>query len=265
MAGDILSIDVDKCTGCGKCASVCIRGGIAVKDGRATETHGSCFRCWHCAAVCLAGAIGIASAPDFEGEPVPKEPPVDYGTMMSFLKQRRSIRLFTGEKVTGEEFGRLFEAGRYSPTGMNAQGTEFTVIDRELGRFMQAVYESLKPLENEFPRIREFCRYHENPDSQNGRHPLLWEGKQIVIAFSGSPVDAAIAMTRIELTAYTMGLGGFYSLFLMKALERDPEKFSEIFSEMEHGKKPACAFVIGHPRIAYRRTVPPRDLKVSLL
>ncbi len=265
MAEDILSIDGDRCTGCGKCVSVCIRGNIAVRNGRATEMHGPCFRCWHCVAVCPAGAIGIASAPGFEGEPVPKEPSVDYGRMISFLKQRRSIRLFTGKKVTEEEFGRLFEAGRYSPTGMNAQGTEFAVIDRELGRFLQAVYESLRPLENEFPRIREFCAYHENPDAQNGRHPLLWEGKQIVIAFSESPVDAAVAMTRVELTAYTMGLGGFYSLFLMKALERNPEKFSGIFSEIGHGKKPACVFVIGHPRITYRRTVPPRDLKVSLL
>ena len=54
-------------------------------------------------------------------------------------------------------------------------------------------------------------------------NPLVWEGKQLILGFSTNKSSTQIAMTRLELFAYSMGLGGFYSLFIEKSDEIDHE------------------------------------------
>lgn len=261
-SADTLVIDKDKCIGCGQCEKVCIRDTIKVVDRKATQVEGRCFACYQCVAVCPKGAIRPAAFPDYEGRPIGKQSPLTYEQAMDFLTWRRSCRWFTDKDVTREEFEKLFEAGHYSPTAMHDQGVEFAVVSERLDDFMQLVYEILKPIEDTLPRIHEFCQYQEGVYRNSKGHPFLWEGRQLVLAFSEVPVDAVIAMTRVELTAYTLGLGGFYSLFMNKAAEREPDRFSAFFKEIPPEKKLRCVFVIGHPRVVFKRTLPPRRLAV---
>ena len=257
-----VTVDPGRCVGCGRCTSVCIRDSIVVEDGRAVSGRGDCFDCYQCVAVCPKGAVSINGQEGFEGDPVHREPVVDYGDMVTFLKERRSVRWFTGEKVTREEFERLFESARYSPTSMHRQDVEMVVVDKRLDEFMRVVYEALKPIEDTLPRIRDFCRYMEGTYENPKGHPFLWEGRQLILAFSEVSVDAVIASVRVELTGYTMGLGGFYSLFMITAAEREPELFSRFFPEIDPRKRLRCVYVIGHPRVRYGRTLPPRRLQV---
>lgn len=258
---DAITVDEGRCVGCGRCGSVCIRDSISVVNGRAVYSSEGCFRCFQCAAVCPKSAIRIGN--DVPGTSVSETPAIDYGQMMRFLRERRSIRWFTDEKVTQEEFERLFDSARYSPTSMHRQDVEMVVVDERLGEFMQLVYEVLKPVEDTIPRIHDFCRYMEGAFENPKGHPFLWEGRQLVLAFSEVAVDAVIAATRVELTGYTMGLGGFYSLFMIMAAEREPERFSAFFSDIDPRKRLRCVYVIGHPRIRYTSTLPPRRLSVK--
>ncbi|MCQ2085424.1 MAG: nitroreductase family protein [archaeon] len=258
-----IRIDPGRCIGCGICASICIRDSIEVRDGKAVYNGNSCFSCYQCYAVCPKEAISIADRPGFEGESVPQKPMLSNDDLMRFLSERRSVRWFNSDKVSKEEFEQIFESARYSPTSMHRQDVEFAVIDDRLDDFMQIVYESLKPIEDTLPRIHDFCRYMEGTFESSKGHPFLWEGRQIILAFSEVAVDAVIAMTRAELAAYSMGLGGFYSLFMIMAAERDPERFSEFFSDIDPKKKLRCVFVIGNPRVKFRRTLPPRRLSVK--
>jgi nitroreductase len=53
--------------------------------------------------------------------------------MLELIKNRRSIRKFTGQEVPGEFIDRILEAGRWAPSGMNNQPWRFAVIrDRDL-------------------------------------------------------------------------------------------------------------------------------------
>ena len=204
--GRHLLIDESLCTGCGLCSSVCIRNGISVVGGKARENgSGSCFDCGQCFAVCPAGAITMATHPDATPERMAFRGPVaEPDELMGLLSERRSCRLFTPEPVSDEELSLLFQAARLSPTSQNSMDVEFVVVSDRLDGFRQMLADVLEPRSGEFPRIAQFV---EHVRTGEGPDPFLWEGRQVILAFSEDPANACIAMSRIELMTQAMGLG----------------------------------------------------------
>ena len=90
----------------------------------------------------------------------------------------------------------------------------------------------------------------------------MWGGKQLILTFSTDKTSAVIANTRLELLAYSLGLGGFYSLFILKADELNHEKLMEFFPKIEKTKHMYSAFIAGYPKVRFRRTVPHKDISV---
>lgn len=259
-----LIIDEESCTACKQCAQVCIRDNIVVDDF-AVETGSNCFECGHCMAICKEGAITLKA---FEGHEDriadynPREIPVEYDDLLQFLKQRRSIRWFKNKKIDEATFDRLFEGAYYSPSAQNEQDVEFVVLDEELDEFMELVYDIIKVDEEKFFRIKEFGTYLKDNTTKEF-HPLLWEGKQLILTFSTDKTSAVIANTRLELLAYSLGLGGFYSLFILKADEIDHDRLMEFFPEIDKNKHMYSSFIIGYPKKRFRRTIPHKDIQVS--
>ena len=261
-----LVIDEDLCTACKLCESVCIRDNIVVDDF-AVETGSNCFECGHCMAICKAGAVTLKSYEGKEDRIVeynPREIPLNYDDLLQFLKQRRSIRWFRNKKVDAETFEKIFEGAYYSPSAQNEQDVEFVVLDEKLDEFMELVYDIIKVEEDEFFRIREFGDYLRDSSTKEF-HPLLWEGKQLILTFSTDKTSAVIANTRMELLAYSLGLGGFYSLFILKADEIDHERLMEFFPNIDSDKHMYSSFIIGYPKKRFRRTIPHRDINVEYM
>jgi nitroreductase len=48
--------------------------------------------------------------------------------IMEAILKRRSIRKFTGDEVSREDIGKILEAGRWAPSGLNNQPWRFLVI-----------------------------------------------------------------------------------------------------------------------------------------
>ena len=259
-----LIIDEESCTACKQCMQVCIRDNIIVDDF-AVETGSNCFECGHCMAICKQKAITLKS---YEGKEDriqdynPRELPVEYDDLLQFLKQRRSIRWFKNKKIDKETFDKLFEGAYYSPSAQNEQDVEFVVLDDRLDEFMGLVYDIIKVEEDEFFRIKEFGDYLKD-NSTKEFHPLLWEGKQLILTFSTDKTSAVIANTRLELLAYSLGLGGFYSLFILKADEIDHDRLMEFFPDIDKNKHMYSTFIIGYPKKRFRRTIPHKDIKVT--
>lgn len=229
-----LKIDEELCTACKLCSQVCIRDNIIV-DEFAVETGSNCFECGHCMAICKTGAITLKSFEGHEDRIVDydsREIPVEYDDLLQFLKQRRSIRWFRNKKIDKETFDKLFEGAYYSPSAMNNQDIEFAVLDDKLDDFMEHVYSIIKVQEDEFSRIKEFGDYLKDNTTKEF-HPLLWGGHQLILTFSTDKTSAVIANTRLELLAYSLGLGGFYSLFILKADELDHDKLMDFFPEID--------------------------------
>lgn len=60
MEGVEVSVDVDKCVGCGTCFKVCIYNGLEMKDDKATINQNNCKGCGRCERVCPKKAISIS-------------------------------------------------------------------------------------------------------------------------------------------------------------------------------------------------------------
>ena len=261
-----LMIDVEECIGCGQCKSVCIRDNIEI-DEVAFETGSNCFECGHCMAICPTKAITLKIFKGRENRIVeynPNEIPVDYDDLLDFLKQRRSMRWFKKKKIDKDTFNKLIEGAYYSPSAQNQQDVEFVVLDKKLNDFMKHVYDIIRVEEEEFFRIKEFGEYLRD-NSTKQYHPLLWSGHQLILTFSSDKTSAVIANTRMELLAYSLGLGGFYSLFILKADEIDHEKLMEFFPNIDKNKHMYSAFIIGYPKKRFRRTIPHKEIKVNYM
>ena len=261
-----LIIDTDKCIGCGICKSVCVRDNIEIIDSKAVDVESNCFDCGQCSTLCPVDAISI-KAYDGQEERIEEydydNVPVSYDDMVQFYKQRRTCRWFKEDKISREDISKLMEAAYYSPNRQNIQDVEFLLVDEKMDEFMQLVYDCISIKQEEFFRIKQYGDYLRDENRNPKRHPLLWEGHQLLLAFSKAKADAVIAMTRVELLAYTLGFGGFHSLFINMADEVNHDKLMEFFPEIDKDKHMYAAFVIGIPRVKYRRTRPHKEINVT--
>ncbi len=59
LQGVTVSVDKDKCIGCGKCAEVCLTGAAALREGKSRVDEKVCKTCGVCAQVCPQKAITV--------------------------------------------------------------------------------------------------------------------------------------------------------------------------------------------------------------
>jgi len=251
----------ESCLGCGKCVKVCIRGHLAIENRRAVEVESpySCFGCGHCEAVCPKNAIALLDfkdeeKKDYEGCPVSPE------ALSEMYRRRRSLRWFD-RKCTKEELRGLIGLLKYSPTAENSQAVQFAVIDEGFDDFMRLVASILRTHTDEHPRLEQFVDYVDG-GMEGKNNPFTWEGRQLIIAFSRFPIDSIIAIEQLDLMACSMGLGGFHSRWILQAAENEPERFMSFFPEVRDDLSAYAVFVIGHPRIVFKRTVPRADRQI---
>ena len=98
----MICFDHSKCVHCGICADNCSVHAIAEKDGQYQCNNLRCFHCNQCVSICPTGAVTA------EGMEAPI--PYDSATfdiapenLLNSMRFRRSIRRFTGEKLTRGE------------------------------------------------------------------------------------------------------------------------------------------------------------------
>lgn len=80
---DIVSIDEEKCTGCGICVSPCAEGAIEIRDGKAKVIKDElCDGAGFCLGVCPEGALSIEAkeVEDFSEEAVHRHLQMNPGT-----------------------------------------------------------------------------------------------------------------------------------------------------------------------------------------
>ena len=57
---NFITVDHEKCVGCGSCITICGGQVFEIKDDKAAVAHiDRCLECWNCEVVCAADAIQV--------------------------------------------------------------------------------------------------------------------------------------------------------------------------------------------------------------
>ena len=268
------TIDRDKCTGCGRCVSVCPYEAITLIDKKAVITGPKSMHCGQCVAVCAENAIQVADL----------EVPLLQGTLtqetthlFDTVVHRRSCRDYRADELTSAELADLVTFGQWAPSGTNAQKWEFTVIPTRVAveKYAEAIsgfYRKLNqmagnPLLRLYTKLfrgdvlgRYYARYyHQVADSlkrwDEKREDLLFHGATAVMVISMRPGascahdDALLAAQNICLGAHTMGIGSCLIGFAVEAMQRDPKIAKVIGIPAEETVYAVIA--LGRPKFKY--------------
>ena len=176
-----ITVDESLCRRDGLCGMACVRGIFEQKErGGIPEIvrRETCIDCGHCAAICPAGAISHSSFPEGSVGSVDAATLPTYEQVFELVRSRRSKREFRDAPVEREVIEQMLEAARFAPSGHNAQGTMFAVVqDRDrLHEIGTLTGESLRKLVKPFrsPMGRAFMR-------------LLLDARQVEIVAGMAP------------------------------------------------------------------------------
>jgi len=130
-----ITIDSDKCTGCGKCISVCKDFNFLIKNNKVILSNDpvfGCIGCGHCMAICPAGAIEI-SGRELSKEDLFDLPPIEqrasYEQLYALYRRRRSVREFLDKEIAPEIIDKILDAASTSPMGISPSDVNLLIMD----------------------------------------------------------------------------------------------------------------------------------------
>ena len=264
----MVSIDKEKCIGCGACVEDCFPENLFLDSGK-SEIKGRCMQCGHCIAVCPVNAVSITNYPQEGIEEYDKERfDISSDNLLNFIKFRRSVRHYKNKPVEKEKLERVLEAGRYTATGSNMQDVSYIVVQETLNEIKPVIWESLYEfaLENlnekgvigaYAPRwIKMYEDYKKDPLNDK----LFFKAPVLLVVTAISPLNEVLAPSNIELMANAEGLGVLFTGFIERAL-KNSVKAKEMLGINK--KEIISCMLMGYPDIKFRRTVPRKQAEIS--
>ncbi len=283
-------INKEKCKECGLCTVICPV--FEKHNGQVIMANTQfCFQCGHCGSVCPSNAIeGSAAEPrrmtkaEREAMPTPE-------TLQLLLRSRRSIRKYKSDPLKKEDLEMILEAGRYTPTGVNAQNINYIVINnpekmaelqemtfpvivkffRMVSRIASLPFAGLLMGKNQADKVKNlyapglkmlFERREQGEDR-------LFYNAPAVILVHGEKQDEALAIScpialfNCSLMAHTLGIGCLLNSFLKTAIDQN----TKIRKWVGIPKTDKCfgAMSLGYQDIKYKSLVMRKPANVKWL
>ena len=251
-------IDKDKCIGCGKCIKDCVSEKLKLVDGKAQFMYERCIQCGHCFAICPTDAVSMRDYPDTENKAIVDMTEFDAEKLLQAMKSRRTIRHFKDKAIDPADIDKIIEAGRYCPSGTNAQDFAFTVITNSIPEIEK---ECVKFFRWGQKAVTPFSSYIKNSTIDDN---FFFKKAPLIIVVSGKGnTSACLASSYMELMAESLGLGVLYSGFFVAAAKLNPKIGAML--KLEKGYKPVTTLVIGYPDVKYERIPPRNKAKVNYI
>ena len=179
------------------------------------------------------------------------------------MKSRRSIRSFKKKKVDHAILAKLIDVAAYAPSGHNIQPVHWLVIEdkNEVHRIAGLVVDWMRYVIKNLPELAAFLHMEDICSAwDQGSDRICRDAPHIIIAhapeeMSVSQGSCTIALSYLELTAYSMGIGACWAGFVGIAAGVFPPLMREL--ALPEGHKAFGAMMIGHPKYRYYK-IPPR-------
>lgn len=272
-------VNTDKCIGCTLCKQDCIVNDIVMINGKSHVKNKTCVKCGHCIAVCPVRAISCDDEKDYSMNEVKEynieEFSINPDVLMNFMKFRRSVRLFSKKDIEEEKIDKIIEAGKFTQTSGNFQDVSYVVVKDKIQVLRKMVLQTLNSQADHLlydkatpSQIRMYANmwkdmYKNFVEDPDGEDKLFSKAPLLIVIKSNNIVNGALAASKMELMINALGLGTYFSGFLSRAVNFNPEigKFLQIGDSEE---LVAC-MVIGYPKVHYKRTVPRKDVNITRL
>lgn len=265
-----IEIDRKKCISCGDCTLACPSIFVAEGESLRVVDEEYCTFCGHCLALCPVDAITIEGMNLREFPDLPEDLMVSPATLTTFLRSRRSCRVFAEKEVSKEVLEKMIDIARYAPTGHNSQNFQFVVIqDRKLIRtlaertaiFSGNLYKMLSApgvklppwLQTHMRGIRLNWEYY-----QAGKDRIFRHAPALIIIHApaeniSSAQNCALAMAHIMLQAQAIGPGTCIVGYFITAAEKDPSIAKELGIPPENKIFTCCT--VGYPVLKFKKLV----------
>lgn len=282
-----VSIDANKCNGCGLCVTACPDKNIIITNKKAAfvlNPYFGCIGCGHCMAICPRGAISVsgrAIAPEdiFPLKGITKV--ADYPQLLSLMQKRRSIRLFKNTPVSKDIINKIVEAAQTAPMGIPPSEVNIIIWDNrdavlKFTKDFCALLENMQWMVSDlFLRImkifltktdylffKEFVKPLVNTyvdNMKNGINHVTYDAPAMIY-FYGSPycdyADPIIAATYAMLAAESLGLGtcmiGGIHPFLQQGSRA--KAFREKYG-IKYKSKSGLFVIFGYPKLAFKKGI----------
>lgn len=260
----MVTIQKERCSGCGQCADDCVANNISLKSGKAT-VNGACMRCGHCVAICPQNAVRIDEYPMEEVLPYEEKSfSLSPENFLNAIKFRRSIRKFKELPIEKEKLTRVLEAGRYTETAVNYQDVRFILVQERLNEAKPLIWEGWRKFadamrEKEPARAALFMKYYDTFQANPKNDRLFFNAPALLVLAADVPLDGGLAAANIEMMAVAEGLGVLLDGYIVYAINHNPAAKEWLGIGT---KQIAAAMLLGYPAVSYRRTAPRRSADI---
>ena len=265
----LFTIDQSKCKRDGLCATDCPMKLIQLTDKEAfpTPIKGAeqlCINCGHCVAVCPEGALSLATMNPAECVPLSREMLPSPEQARLFLTGRRSIRTYKKQPVDRNKLTELIDIARHAPSGHNVQPVSWLVIDdtKEVKHLAGLVADWMRLMIKAQPDMARSLHLDMVVAAWDiGIDNVLRGAPHVIVTHAPGEnmlagPSCTIALTYLELAAFSKGLGACWAGFLHAASNYYPPLMQALL--LPEGHKCFGAMMVGHPKYQYHR-IPKRN------
>jgi nitroreductase/Pyruvate/2-oxoacid:ferredoxin oxidoreductase delta subunit len=260
----VFSIDDAKCTRCGICVLECPPRIIEMLDPKAQpsvipDQAERCITCGHCVATCPFAAISLKAMRPEDCDLVSKGLMPTAEQVEYLLKSRRSIRVYKEKPVPNAVLAKLIDIARYAPSGHNAQPLHWLVVEdpAEVKKLAGLVIDWMSLLIKKSPRLVEQFHFDIFVNAwERGEDRVLRGAPHLIVAHAPKDTglaqeNSAIALTYVELAAYSQGLGTCWAGYLLAAASSFPALINAL--ALPGGHKCFGAMMVGYPKHEFKR------------
>lgn len=220
-----------------------------------------CIECQHCMAVCKPAALSILGLTPDDSMPLAGKFP-NQRQMETLIKGRRSIRRYLPTALASETIDELLKITSHAPTGVNARGVEFIVVEDPgtMSAIRQETLEALQDLARRDAIPDNLCIMKALvPMMEEGLDPIFRNAPHLLIASAANDVpcreaDVFIALSYFELLAASAGIGTTWcGLGKWAMVDLAPQLLQSLGVPENHDV--VYLMLFGTPDVEYYRTV----------